>query len=598
MKNINKIYIFLVVFIILNSTVITGPVLLVGLDTECCGRTTTSNPSTYELNGHGTINQWAAIFNNMFANVTNGGTGGILVVCSSSLPTDNIVAFWDMIGTATSKTVTYVSPTSVPSISTVVFTNYEMIAVTNSSVWATGGVTQTALNQINLRGNDVAAFVCQGGALFGSTGSYLTNQFGYVAALGSISTTTTGSYGNPTYTLTPAGVSFGFPNTAPYINGGGWHNTFSTWPSFLTVLARTAPGAGPTDSIIAVGGMSVCPPPPNPVGDCCDGFIRNVTSTVSPNPNPILNYQVSATLNAGPNRIRKVEVAVVSLSIKHSNIDCQRCFNNPHYWGTLVPWATTSPLVPTSLTPSPTLNPINIPAYPSTPFGASYVNYRDFTMGSNSGPGILMSGINQKNIKFLISLQKPSLLQCCADTIDFCIRYKFTDTTCRVCDTLVCYKVINKGTGNPSPIKLKKAEEETLEKIMKGFRNKPEGQGYPGSNGKSAFSNISELLDTLLSCRSTGRSYVKVALLNRSKIKLTLYDANKKLVKEFDEQILGPDEYSFDFTEFDLPEGEYICRIETEEGTEERKFYWKEEPTCPCKRIKKEQEELRKENKQ
>ncbi len=587
MKTFKSILLIIVLNIFLTCSISSGPVLLVGIDTECGTR---FNATTDGLGGHGTVNQWSAIFNSMLTQSCVNGSG-ILVVGGGKSATDDMTRFWNLVGTVTGQPITYVNGAA--NITSQSFTGFRMIAVVNAFC-GSGLLTQLELNSLNARGIAVATFVNAGGCLFGSTCTPLTNQFGYVAALGSITVTTTGSWSSPTYAITPAGTAFGFPSTPPgqCINGP-WHNTFATYPAFLQVLARR----NASDSlVIALGGMCITIPPSNTEGDCCTGFIRNVSSTVTPYSHPILNYQVNSTLNAGPNRIRKVEVSVVSLSIKHSNIDCQRCFNNPHYWGTLVPWATTSPLVLTSLTPLPTLTPINIPSYPGTPFGASYVNYRDFTLGSISGPGILMSGINQKNIKFLISLQKPSILDCCTDTIDFCIRYKFTDTTCRVCDTLICYKVVNKGTGTLSPTMLKKAEEETLEKIMKQFKNKPEGQGYPGSDGKKAFNNISEILDTLLSCRSTGKSSVNVVLLNRSKLKLTLFDSNGKLIKEFDEQVFNPDEYNFNLTELDLPEGEYICKIETENGIEERRFYWKEEPTCPCKRIKKEQENMNKNN--
>jgi hypothetical protein len=593
MRTLNKI-IFSFIFSVIFSSMIFGggPVLLVGLDTECGGRV---NPATDGSGFHGTINQWCAIYNNMLKQPCVTGNG-ILVIGGGKSPGDNISTFWNLVSSGTGEPVTFVN--GVSNITSQSFTGFRMIAVADAYC-SSGGLTQSELNAFNARNADVAAFVNGGGCLFGSTGSPLANQFGYVSSLGTITYNAFAGniYGSPTMNITTDGIAYGFPSS-PYINGP-WHNTFLTYPSFLLPLATVSAGSTPTNMIgqtLAIGGMCITIPPPNPVDDCCKDFIRNVSSTVTPySANPVLNYQVNSTLNIGPNRIRKVEVAMVSLSIKHSNADCQRCFNNPNYWGTIVPIATTSPLVITSLTPAPTLSPINIPAYPGTPFGASYVNYRDFTLGSTSGPGILMSGINQKNMKFLISLQKPSLLQCCTDTIDFCIRYKFTDTTCRVCDTLICYKVVNKGSNTPMTIQ--KKDEESLEKLMKLFKNNPEGQGYPGTGSKKIFKNISGILDTLLSCRSTGKSSVKVVLLNRTKLKLTLFDANRNLIKELDEQFFNPDEYTFDFADYDLPEGEYSVKIETEEGIEERRFYWKEVPTCPCKKIKQEQEESVKRNK-
>jgi hypothetical protein len=37
--------------------------------------------------------------------------------------------------------------------------------------------------------------------------------------------------------------------------------------------------------------------------------------------------------------------------------------------------------------------------------------------------------------------------QCCIDTINFCIRWTFTDTTCRTCDTLICYTLTQQWQG-------------------------------------------------------------------------------------------------------------------------------------------------------
>lgn len=579
---------FLILNLFFSSILLSGPVLLVGVDTECGFR---NNPAADQLGGHGTINQWAAIYNNMFTNVTNGGSG-ILVIGGGKdqvTPFDMATQFWTLIGAATGQTITFVN--TAPNITAQSFSGFKMIAVVNAycPTGPTGGLTQSELDAINARGNDVAAFVCSGGALFGSTCTPLTNQFGYVAALGSITVTTTGSAGSPTYDLSPAGSTFGFPLTPPTqaINGP-WHNTFATFPGFLQVLAVI--GYGPDSSkVLAIGGMNVCPPPPNTQNDdCCKGFIRNITNTsVTAQSHPILNFQVAATMEAGPNRIRKVEVSMVSISLKNSNIDCQQCYNAPFRYGSLFP--VTLPFAVANITgltgPAVTLPPATFLTMNSNP--------RSITWGSISGPGINMMGVNKRTIKLSLSLPDASPLSCCGDTIDFCLRYKFTDTTCVVCDTLVCYKIVRKGgTGTLTDSKKMSESVKEVEGMFKKME-KPRGEGYPGT----IFNGIFIPMDTLYNCKSTEKSFFHIDILNSTAVTLSLYDRFGNFIKVLKNVDLKPDRYNFDLTEFDMPEGEYICKIETNDGIIEKEFYWKDVPACPCKKYKEQLENSVKDNK-
>jgi hypothetical protein len=42
------------------------------------------------------------------------------------------------------------------------------------------------------------------------------------------------------------------------------------------------------------------------------------------------------------------------------------------------------------------------------------------------------------------------MLSCCPDTIDFCMKFEFTDTTCVTCDTSFCFRKIRTTATGPT----------------------------------------------------------------------------------------------------------------------------------------------------
>ena len=67
------------------------------------------------------------------------------------------------------------------------------------------------------------------------------------------------------------------------------------------------------------------------------------------------------------------------------------------------------------------------------------------TWGSNSGLGYdLSDGAGDQSTQFFVHFPKKSTLSCCDDTIKVCVKYSFTDIDCKTCDTIICYKVINR----------------------------------------------------------------------------------------------------------------------------------------------------------
>lgn len=213
-----------------------GPVILVGIDTEFGQR-----PGNVS---HGTIATWANLFQIGLLNKVTNGKSDILVIGGGKSSADMVTDFWTQIGAASGRTVVFVNGAA--AISGVNLNNYAMIAVVNT-VAGTGKLTQDELDAINGRRNEVTAFLCGGGALFGSACD-LNSAYGYLSGTGNI----TGA--NQTYydvSATSAGNAVGINNTN--LDTGPWHTTFSSYPAYLQVLATDAING----KVAAVGGANV-----------------------------------------------------------------------------------------------------------------------------------------------------------------------------------------------------------------------------------------------------------------------------------------------------------------------------------------------------
>lgn len=213
-----------------------GPVILVGIDTEYGFR-----PGDVS---HGTIATWANIIQTGLLSKVSNGKSDILVIGGGKSSADMITDFWTKIGAALGRNVVFVNGSS--AISSVNFNNFAMIAVATTFA-ATGMLTQDELDEINNRRNDVTAFICGGGAVFGSTCD-LTSAYSYISGTGNI-TTTSQWYGD--VNATAAGNAVGINNTN--LDTGPWHTTFTSFPPFLQVLATDAV----TGRVAAIGGANV-----------------------------------------------------------------------------------------------------------------------------------------------------------------------------------------------------------------------------------------------------------------------------------------------------------------------------------------------------
>jgi len=208
--------------------------MLVGIDTEYGLRPGDTS--------HGTIGAWANVIQTgVLAHVTN-GQSAILVIGGGKTSTDMMTSFWNQIGTALGRTVVYSNSAA---ISNVNLNNYAMIAVVNSTD-GSGKLTQNELNLISARRSDIVTFVCNGGAVFGSSCD-LNPSYGYITGVGSI-TTAMNQYTD--IDTTAAGNAVGITSTN--LDGGPWHTVFNTFPPFLQVLATSSVSG----RVAAIGGAN------------------------------------------------------------------------------------------------------------------------------------------------------------------------------------------------------------------------------------------------------------------------------------------------------------------------------------------------------
>lgn len=212
-----------------------GPIVLMGIDPED--------------GGHGPISVYVNIVNNLLSDVTNGGSG-LLVIGGGKFPTDSVTRFWNSIAAMTGQAVTYVNGDT--AIRTQSFAGFALIVVVTSVFEVSGGLTQSENDALGIRKSDVASFVNSGGGILGFTQSRLMFPYDYIAAFGGI------TVANLTYsqiTPTAEGLSLGITNQ---LDVSFWHEEYLAFPGFLRVLATNDETGNPA----AVGGRRIMVPPP------------------------------------------------------------------------------------------------------------------------------------------------------------------------------------------------------------------------------------------------------------------------------------------------------------------------------------------------
>ncbi|MEK9137439.1 MAG: hypothetical protein AAB393_09985, partial [Bacteroidota bacterium] len=163
-----------------------------------------------------------------------------------------------------------------------------------------------------------------------------------------------------------------------------------------------------------------------PVCACCDGFTHRVESLGITSTNPSSGLiQLTGSLVAGPKPIQKVSAELVYLYHNANDTNCVKCNSNSENFGNIK---------------SGTLGGFAggvVTALTGAPYGREII--------WTSSTGVNMTTGKPLSIDLAMPLAKS--LWCCSDTLRFCIRFSFTDTSCVTCDTLICVTAIRTASG-------------------------------------------------------------------------------------------------------------------------------------------------------
>lgn len=159
--------------------------------------------------------------------------------------------------------------------------------------------------------------------------------------------------------------------------------------------------------------------------DCCDSVDIVVRERfVRQNGNSAANISSTVTVTPGP----VVSASATVIGVSRSGVWCRK--KNSTVYTLQTPAAPTFGLV---------TNAAITPAMPLS-FGITPAS-------STVGWGTVPSGvpINPGQVGLQMSFPGANLGWLCRDTLTICVRYSFTDTACRTCDTVVYYKLPRQG---------------------------------------------------------------------------------------------------------------------------------------------------------
>jgi hypothetical protein len=261
-----------------------GPVIIMGIDADDGGP-----------GGHGPIAVYDTIVDGIYGQTTNGGSG-IVVFGSGRAPGDSPTTFWDQIATDTGKAVTHVNGDA--NVASQSLSGFAVIAITTSDQATSGGLSDTESEALKLRSFEIAQFVNAGGGLIVFTQNGQTTPYGFLGDLGTFVSDDLDVGSSDDITPTAAGLAAGVTDD---LDVCCWHHQFTTFPSYLTVLATYT---GSTE-VAAIGGTNVQIPTgivldpatqTHFVGENC-----TVTATITENQLPVAGRDVRFSLTGGPN---------------------------------------------------------------------------------------------------------------------------------------------------------------------------------------------------------------------------------------------------------------------------------------------------------
>ncbi|NQU88345.1 MAG: hypothetical protein HQ541_21565, partial [Mariniphaga sp.] len=182
--------------------------------------------------------------------------------------------------------------------------------------------------------------------------------------------------------------------------------------------------------------------------NCCDSFNIAIQSSVVQMGQ---NWFVQANLSADPNPIIEIKAAMVNFYM-NKQPGCERCVSKNLFFGSMVPTGNPGPYQTSQINWDPPSGSSWIdPVMTHYNGGWNYnTNPREFIWNNmNNRQYISRPPLDNEEVYFRVIFPKVSQNQCCVDTINFCIRWTFTDTTCLTCDTLICYTITQNWDGSP-----------------------------------------------------------------------------------------------------------------------------------------------------
>jgi hypothetical protein len=300
--------------------------------------------------------------------------------------------------------------------------------------------------------------------------------------------------------LTPVSGTYCFnidPTKLPCTAGKQGYDVVATGNFLISGTAITVTSPDPVGSTGTVAGIKpglnndlVCCS--TLAENCCASFIKTVVAPYSMVGNSTSGYNTIKfvpSFHVGPKPIKKVVISIENFEINSNNKECLICDNSTHNYGSMS--------VPQNILGGGK-DPIEGMTYPTNPLiltcvgcpptWTGYLSH-SVTWGSNNGPGYnLWDNLGDESTTFFVHLPKKSTLVCCYDTIKVCVKYSFTDTSCVTCDTVICYKIINRQ--NPA------------QPFRTGFINS-KSRSYESFIGlrykdfeETAFSNTNAILDS------------------------------------------------------------------------------------------------------
>jgi hypothetical protein len=229
-----------------------GVVVLLGIDAE----------DRFATGHHGPASVYAAIVSHTLLQVTNGGSG-ILVIGAGKSAADDATGFWSAVAAATGQPATFINGAS--QIAAQPFGGFALVVVVSDAGDTSGGLTEEENDALAARAADVATFVEGGGGLFGLSSNF-ANPYPYASPFGAFAfhTHIPGNTGVGYDHIIPTdmGLAFGLTDA---LNVCCWHDEFSTFPPSFQLLATNFY----TGQAAAIAGTGVKRPAPTiPVVTC------------------------------------------------------------------------------------------------------------------------------------------------------------------------------------------------------------------------------------------------------------------------------------------------------------------------------------------